>query len=516
MVYTTYYICKSMKKYDFIMGLGRACACSQSMRLAGLQLLSQPWDWITYELQPQGPDLLLRVGVIGSGFKGWFEEEDIEFVKKNPASGKDLYKNRRNQIIYAHDFPPDVPMHESYPAIRAKYDRRVKRFQRLLAEAKSDILAVYMDAPTYPTADVETCREAQKRLQALYPNVKVDFLMFSLETGRKFEDRVVEDLGGGFTRVAFDFRDRRPGKPDHAVLLPACASIMREIASVRDYRTRAEIKEMNRRTRRVKMQEAGAKSEWEYFWMRRRRELENLRDILFPRLAIAKMRSRKYDHVLSLGMNCEPAYRFSLSWGFVDSTPFAWALSPVLKTFIRVLHDPEALGSDDFDWHAKSLMWKCRKTGMYFHGRLVFDPQGLPPTQDALDADKADLSQKLAYLREKFKRIMSDESSKALIFRVHTEEVLRDDINNSLDEIQRTLEANGARNYTLVVVVERAVRRRIAAAPNRVVRAVNAFNPGGYVTKAKFGDPVGWEALFTEFAPAKILPKKHPFKFERE
>ena len=163
-----------MKKYDFIMGLGRACACSQSLRLAGLQLLSQPWDWITYELQPQGPDLLLRVGVIGSGFKGWFEEEDIEFVKKNPASGKDLYKNRRNQIIYAHDFPPDVPMHESYPAIRAKYDRRVKRFQRLLAEAKSNILAVYMDAPTYAAADVETCREAQRRLQELYPHVTVD------------------------------------------------------------------------------------------------------------------------------------------------------------------------------------------------------------------------------------------------------------------------------------------------------------------------------------------------------
>jgi hypothetical protein len=36
------------------------------------------------------------------------------------------------------------------------------------------------------------------------------------------------------------------------------------------------------------------------------------------------------------------------------------------------------------------------------------------------------------------------------------------------------------------------------------------------VVKPKLGDPAGWKALFTEFSPSKILPKKHPFKFEME
>ncbi len=505
-----------MKKYDFIMGLGKACACSQSLRLAGLQLLSQPWDWLALNPESDGPDLPIRLGIMESGFADWLREEDLEFVSDLADNGKDQYRNRRYHITYLHDFPHGVPLHESFPAVKEKYDRRVARFQRLMSESKSSVLAVYMDSPVAPMADVAVCREAQRRLQALYPRVKVDFLMFALEPGRPFEERLVEDLGDGFTRVAFDFRDCRPGKPDHAVQLPACAAIMREIASVRDYRTRDEIKAMNRRTRRVKIQEAGAKNEWEYFWMRRRRELMHLGDIVFPRLAIARMRSRKYDHVLSLGMNCEPAYRFSLSWGFVDSTPFAWGLSPVLPTFARVLREPELLGSDGFEWHAKSLMWKCRKTGMYFHGRLVLEPNSAAPSQDVLDADKADLVQRLDYLGKKFARVLSDESSKALVLRVHTKDVLRDDINGSLDAIQRTLESHGARNYTLVVVVERAVRRRVAAAPNRVVRTVNAFNPGGYVTKEKLGDPVGWKALFAEFAPAKILPKKHAFKFEKK
>jgi hypothetical protein len=82
--------------------------------------------------------------------------------------------------------------------------------------------------------------------------------------------------------------------------------------------------------------------------------------------------------------------------------------------------------------------------------------------------------------------------------------------------VQSAIEARGARNYTLVVVTERAARGRIASAPNRVLRTVRAFNPGADVANEKLGDPVGWRALFAEFAPAKILPKKHAFKFEKD
>ncbi len=111
-----------MKKYDFVFGLGYACACSQSLRSAGLQLLSLPWDWVTSDIKTPGPDLQQRVDIIASGFAWWFEEEDLKFVRKNPESGKDLYINKRTKIIYPHDFPPDIPLHEAYPAIKAKYD----------------------------------------------------------------------------------------------------------------------------------------------------------------------------------------------------------------------------------------------------------------------------------------------------------------------------------------------------------------------------------------------------------
>jgi len=66
-----------------------------------------------------------------------------------------------------------------------------------------------------------------------------------------------------------------------------------------------------------------------------------------------------------------------------------------------------------------------------------------------------------------------------------------------------------------VVVVEQAARGKISSASNRVVRAVKKFNPRGSVTDVALGDSAGWRALYSEFTPKKILPKKHAFKFEK-
>jgi len=504
-----------MKTYDFIFGIGRACACSQALRRAGLQLLSLPWDWFATDPQPDGPDLDVRLKIMETDFADWLREEDLKFISDHADNGKDQYRNTRYPLVYLHDFPHGVPLHESYPAVKAKYDRRVARLRRLLAEAKNGVLAVYMDSPVSAKADVATCQAAQRRLQSLYPHVKVDFLMITLESGRPFKDRTVEDLGEGFTHVSFDFKDYGRGKPDYAVNLQMCADVMKSLAAVRDYRTRAEIKAMAKLTRQKKMQAAGASSPWEYFLIRRRRELARLADLMVPRAILARMRSKKYDHVLSIGMNCEPAFRFSLSWGGVESTPFTWSLCQDTATLADALRHPELIGSDGFSFMDKALMWKCERTGIAFHGKQMVpvDASTLPP--EVLAADKADLAQRLVYLNEKFTRILSDESSKAIIFRMHSHIFRENTVNEQVDAIQQALEARGARNYTLVVVVERALRGRIAPAPNRVVRSVKAFNPGSAVVNPKLGDPGGWKALYTEFAPKKILPKKHAFKFEK-
>jgi len=476
-----------MKKYDFIFGIGRDGGCSAALRQAGLQLLSLPWDNIDIADKTDASGLDAKLKIMESGFKEGIRENGI--------------------------LPKGLPLREADSETKAQYDRRVERFDALMKESKECVLAVYMDSPAAANADVGKCQEAQKRLQALYPHVKVDFLMLSLDYDRPFSERAVDDLGDGFTRTSFNFRANSSMKATIPVDLSLCSAAMRSVASVRDYS--ASRKAKAKRTLREKMRMVGAETVWQYFLYRRRSEFKRLLSVAIPNVLLARLRRKKYDHVLSIGMNCEPAFRFAISWGFVESTPFSWASIKSPLQLAEVLRYPEQIGSKGFSFREKSLMWGCEMTGISFHGKLIADSGGGIPDPKALEEDKADLVQRLSYLNEKLTRILSDDSSKAIVFRVDTQFALAPDANEQIDALQRALEERGANNYTLVVVVEQAARGKISSASNRVVRAVKKFNPRGSVTDVALGDSAGWRALYSEFTPKKILPKKHAFKFEK-
>lgn len=500
------------KKYDLVFSVGGTCACSLALRAAGLQHLSMPWDSIEFDLPNGGADLPLRLAIMESGFSDWMKEEDLDFMKDDTATGKAQYRNRRYNSVFPLDFPNGVPLNKSYPMVKDKYDRRVARFNCIVKEAKTCILSVYMDTPGTLPADIGTCQEAQMRLQALYPWVKVEFLMFSQEDGRTYSERKIEHVRDGFTRVSFDFKDNGSGQSNcHSVDVKQCASALRSLATVEG---KAPTKARFRRTLREKMHEAGAANIWQYFLCRRINDLSHLKKALHPRLLFARLRRKKYDHVLSIGMNCEPAFRFSLSWGFVDSTPFSWAACRDPLCLAEALRHPELIGSEGFSFLENALMWRCEKTLINFHGKLVVK-SGCALAPEALAADKDDLVQRLAYLNEKLTNILSDNSSKAIVYRISTTEALKPNANENINAVQQALEKRGACNYTLVVITEQSARGTIAPAPNRIVRTVKAFNPTNAVARPELGDSIGWQAIYTEFAPRKLRPKKYAFKFEQ-
>ena len=137
------------------------------------------------------------------------------------------------------------------------------------------------------------------------------------------------------------------------------------------------------------------------------------------------------------------------------------------------------------------------------------------PDDESLKADLSELVSRLNHLWSKLFSLIADDSSKAFIYRINTKEVLTGNANEKLDELQRTLESLGAKNYVLVIVTEKKMKRLLRASSNRIIRCVKKFNPQNLVTKANLGDPVGWNAIFTEFAPASIKKATHKFKFEK-
>ena len=263
-----------MKTYDFAFGLGRACACTQTMRRAGLQYLSLPWDWVAYD--GNAPDLLNRVDVTCNDFKGFLEMDDLEYRGPNAGPGKDNYLNRKSGMFFLHDFPKGVPLAESYPAVKAKYDRRIARFHQLIAKARSPILVVAMDSPLSKPTPLDDCRKARERLAERFPGAKFELLNITLDSGRSIADRIDETVEDGLYHIAFDFKDHRPEAHDYDVDQRAVASLLKARFAVRDYRTKDERRAMRERTRLVKMREAGASNRLQYFLIRMKRRLEKM------------------------------------------------------------------------------------------------------------------------------------------------------------------------------------------------------------------------------------------------
>ena len=117
-------------------------------------------------------------------------------------------------------------------------------------------------------------------------------------------------------------------------------------------------------------------------------------------------------------------------------------------------------------------------------------------------------------LKSKLFSTLADDSRKALVLRVNSKEALAGGINAKLDELQQTLDTLNAKNCLLIIVAEKKVKGQIRTSSKRVVRYVKEFNPQQFVAKADLGDPIGWNAIFTEFAPAVIKAATHKFKFE--
>ena len=162
-------------KYDFVCSVGSDCGCAWHLATNRLRPASYPLDWV-------GTELIGIEGVaalIDRDFKGFFNPENLE-RNPNPPRGPmddhkhDYYCDRGAGIIAVHDFPTGVPLEESYPAVKAKYDRRIDRFYRTI-RASGRVLLVYWTWRVY--SEPEAIRKAAEILRAKFPEQRVDLLV---------------------------------------------------------------------------------------------------------------------------------------------------------------------------------------------------------------------------------------------------------------------------------------------------------------------------------------------------
>ena len=222
-----------MKTYDLALPLGYCCALSQSMRIVGLQYASLPLDWVGIV------SLKHAVQLIIDDFQNWFARDLLELWEVRICGGhvSRVYRNRKNGVGFIHEFSNGHPIEKYYEEERAKYERRIQRFYKLMASVKS-VFVAYLEYPNQERlsdAELITARDA---LQAKFPNVQIDFayLYEDPEVQGQREERVSE----GLTAYALDYRMFLNGELMHTCKMEVIQKCLAGIARVEDLRTEAE------------------------------------------------------------------------------------------------------------------------------------------------------------------------------------------------------------------------------------------------------------------------------------
>lgn len=166
-------VCKrGRRRYDLVFSLGHDCKCSQSLRRAGLQHFSYPFDWIT------GATLEDRARILADSFRGWFELEDLEDIGparlNRFAAVTRIALHKKTGMEFRHDFPLDGTLAEGYPAASAKYARRGERLLSDIEKA-GRVLAVHVDGFACPACRMEELEAARAVLAARFGD-KIDLL----------------------------------------------------------------------------------------------------------------------------------------------------------------------------------------------------------------------------------------------------------------------------------------------------------------------------------------------------
>lgn len=159
-------------KYDFIFSIGEACSCTQSLRAVGLQNRSFPFDWVYKST------LMERTEMIQNNFQNWLSENAMEHLGERLSNNtpRNVYRNKLTGVVFNHDFPAQQALEKSYPAVEAKYNRRIARLYSLIRSSQN-VLVVFLSAPnTTNHYSTEQIIQSEKTLSECFPGVNIHLL----------------------------------------------------------------------------------------------------------------------------------------------------------------------------------------------------------------------------------------------------------------------------------------------------------------------------------------------------
>lgn len=224
--------------------------------------------------------------------------------------------------------------------------------------------------------------------------------------------------------------------------------------------------------------------------------------------------STRHSVFVSLGYNCELAFRYFKSNGFVDSGLFQWGNSQTIDRLTYAIEHLELLFAGEI--RGPNPLYQCANTLILQHGKAPMGMRGKSSIPIDLESDREELRGRMAYLKKKFVRVLG-EGGALVAYKMPTAEYLDSSAEEKLNRLIGALRKLGMRDATFLLVCETACKGKSVHLDwsDAKIRYVKAFNPDDRVTDAALGDPVGWQLIFDEFRPLVMKKQAHKFKFEK-
>lgn len=179
--------------YDFVFGLGQNCANAAYMAQWNLRTCSSPFDW----LDGSKAGLANCVDLICNDFGGFLEKDALQPIENRMGElddrNCDYYFDPKSGYRSSHDFPRGVPLEVSHPVVMAKFNRRIRRMYRRVAEARHTLFVYWA---RFESLSDDRLRELAGRLRGKFPGRDVDLLVIEHEEDAEGIRSVVSVLPG--------------------------------------------------------------------------------------------------------------------------------------------------------------------------------------------------------------------------------------------------------------------------------------------------------------------------------
>lgn len=231
------------------------------------------------------------------------------------------------------------------------------------------------------------------------------------------------------------------------------------------------------------------------------------------------MKTKKYDHILSLGKNCEAAFQFKRVFKFTESSIFNWAAIEDDEKFLQALDNLDLIFSDEIIEHDSVNMWQCKISRINFHGDRVpgelLDKNG-KKSPEKTSEERENVKNRIVHLVQKLKAVWAEKSRQLYVVTVHKEN--SQEILEYVKRLTAILNRKTENFDLLVVIPDKKYDKRLRAykAKHIYFRTLKHFSPWLEVTNLDKCDKDGWNKIYAEFAPAVIRTENKVYKFEKQ